>query len=149
MFGVGWQQNGLSHWAVRLGNDQALPGLAPRKLVGTGGVHLLEANEGSPLWKLGYRIAPECWGHGFATELACHGIEGAHACRDKPPVVDRMLPLSPASLTVAQRAGLRLRWEGRPSPSTVEAVGEASVKRLILAGRELGPEVLHWPAYRG
>lgn len=124
-------------------------GLAPGQLVGTGGVHLCGTEAASPMWNLGYRLVPECWGHGFATELARHAVERAHACRAGIPVVARVLSSNPASIKVAQEAGLQLRWQGAPSPSTVKAVGEASVTRLILADRELDPESLHWLVSRG
>lgn len=148
-FGSGWREHGLSHWVVRLGEAGAYPPLEPGRVLGTGGVHLFAAVAGQHVWNLGYRLDPACWGHGFATELARYAVERAHAARESVPVIARVLSTNPASVKVAQKAGLQLRWEGPPSPQTAAAVGDGSVSRLILADRELDGDVLAWLVSRG
>lgn len=149
MFGAGWREHGLSHWVVRLGEAGAYLLLEPGQVLGTGGVHLFAAVAGKQVWNLGYRLDPACWGHGFATELARYAVERAHAARESVPVIARVLSTNPASVKVAQKAGLQLRWEGSPSPQTAAAVGDGSVSRLILADRELDGDVLAWLVSRG
>ncbi|MFL4475978.1 GNAT family N-acetyltransferase [Paeniglutamicibacter sp. MACA_103] len=149
MFGTGWREHGLSHWVVRVGEDGANPGLERGRVLGTGGVHLFETEAGSRIWNLGYRLDPACWGHGFATELARTAVASAGEKLAEVPVIARVLSTNPASVKVAQKAGLQLRWEGSPSPQTVAAVGDESVTRLILADRELEPEVRDWLVSRG
>ena len=149
MFGAGWREHGLSQWVVRLRDDVAYPGLEQGRVLGTGGVHLFETDAGASVWNLGYRLDPACWGHGFATELARRAVAGAGETLAEVPVIARVLSTNPASSKVAQRAGLRLRWEGAPSAQTLAAVGDESARRLILSDRELDDDVLAWLVSRG
>ena len=61
----------------------------------------------------------------------------------------RVLSTNPASAKVAQKAGLQLRWEGPAGVQSAAAAGEAALTRLILADRELEPDVLAWLVSRG
>lgn len=149
MFHAGWKSNGLAAWVVRLGSAQGLPGLAPSQLLGTGGVNLIQTGAGTEIWNLGYRLDPACWGHGFATELATYAVERARATRKEVPVMARVLSTNAPSARVAQKAGLQLRWEGPAAVQTAAAAGGAAPTRLILADRELEPEVLEWLVSRG
>ena len=149
MFHGGWKANGLAAWVVRLRSDQGLPGLAPGRLLGTGGVNLVQTGAETEVWNLGYRLDPACWGHGFATELATYAVESARATRTGVPVIARVLSSNPSSARVAQKAGLQLRWEGPAAVQSAAAAGEAALTRLILADRELEPGVLQWLVSRG
>ena len=149
MFHAGWKANGLAAWVVRLGSNDSYPDLAPGQLLGTGGVNLIQTGAETEVWNLGYRLDPACWGHGFATELATHAVERARATRKDVPVMARVLSTNPASAKVAQKAGLQLRWEGPAAVQSAAAAGEAAPTRLILADRELEPDVLAWLVSRG
>ncbi|MET0871150.1 MAG: GNAT family N-acetyltransferase [Paeniglutamicibacter terrestris] len=149
MFGSGWQENGLSHWVVRLASDGQYPGLKQGQVLGTGGVHLFETPSGSRFWNLGYRLDPTCWGQGFATELAQRAVACAGETLAAVPVIARVLSTNPASAKVALKAGLALKWSGEPSAKTRAAVGRDSVQRLIFADRTLAPEVLDYLVSRG
>lgn len=149
MFGSGWREHGLSHWIIRQGSGGQPPGLEHGQVLGTGGVHLFEADPGGRIWNLGYRLAPACWGHGFATELARRAVESAGETLAEVPVIARVLSTNPASAKVAAKAGLRLLWTGEASKKTRAAVGSESVQRLIFADRSLAPETLDWLISRG
>ncbi|WP_411732795.1 GNAT family N-acetyltransferase [Paeniglutamicibacter sp.] len=149
MFGRGWEEHGLSHWVVRLGSDGQHPGLKQGQVLGTGGVHLFETDDESKIWNLGYRLDPECWGQGFATELAQRAVVCAGETQAEVPVVARVLSTNPASAKVAAKAGLQLLWAGEASEKTRAAVGRESVQRLIFADRILAPGVLDWLVSRG
>lgn len=149
MFGRGWQEHGLSHWVLRLGNSGTYPGLVPGQVLGTGGVHLFEMGAGPSVWNLGYRLEPGGWGHGFATRLARHALTKAGETRAEVPVIARVLSTNPASARVAAKVGLRLLWTGEASQKTRASVGLDSVQRLIFADRTLEPEVLEWLISRG
>ncbi len=149
MFHAGWKANGLAGWVVRLGSAGNHPGPAPGQLLGTGGVNLVQTGAETEVWNLGYRLDPDCWGHGFATELATYAVERARATRKGVPVIARVLSTNPSSARVAQKAGLQLRWEGPAAVQRTAAAGEAAPVRLILADRELEPGVLEWLVSRG
>ncbi|WP_181578455.1 GNAT family N-acetyltransferase [Arthrobacter sp. AQ5-05] len=149
MFHAGWKANGLAAWVLRPGSDEGLPGLAPGRLLGTGGVNLVQAGAESAVWNLGYRLDPACWGRGFATELATYAVDRARATGKDVPVIARVLSSNPSSTRVAQKAGLQLRWEGPAGVQGAAAAGEVAVTRLILADRELEPGVLQWLVSRG
>lgn len=149
MFGRGWQEHGLSHWVLRLGNSGTYPGLVPGQVLGTGGAHLIETGAGPSVWNLGYRLDPDGWGHGFATSLARQALTSAGETRAEVPVIARVLSTNPASARVAVKVGLQLLWTGEASQKTRASVGLESVQRLIFADRTLEPEVLEWLISRG
>jgi RimJ/RimL family protein N-acetyltransferase len=131
---AGWRVHGLDSWTVRL----ALPvaGVAAGAVVGLGGVSPREPDH----WNLGYRLAPDVWGHGLATELALAAVEAAHEHAPDRPVVVRALATNPASLAVARRAGLA---------EVLRGPREDGLVRVVLADRELAPDVLDGVAALG
>lgn len=149
MFDSGWREHGLSHWVVRPGSDGRHAGLKQGQVLGTGGVHLFETDDGNKIWNLGYRLDPDCWGQGFATELAQRAVVCAGKTQAEVPVIARVLSTNPASVKVAAKAGLQLLWAGEAAEKTRAAVGRESVQRLIFADRTLAPEVLDWLVSRG
>lgn len=149
MFREGWSVHGLSNWVVRLGLHHEDPLLRPGMFLGTGGVHLFDPPPAGPFWNLGYRFAPQGWGRGFATEVASKAVAMARDAKPTAPVIARVLSTNPASAKVAQKAGLKLAWEGAPSEETIAAVGQKSVRRLIFADRDLEPGMLDWLVSRG
>ena len=144
-----WREHGLGSWIARLRHDAALPGLEPGKLVGSGGVNLFPAGVHGTFWNLGYRLHPDCWGHGLATELAIHAIRCAQDVRPETPVVARVLTTNPASIAVVKKAGLFEIWEGMPSKATCKMLDGIPAKRIILAEGMPSAELLDWRASLG
>ena len=115
-----WSAHGFGLWTIRLPDGT---------VAGTCGAFV----NALPVWNLGYRLSPAVWGHGLASEVAVAAVEAAQAADLTLPVVARVLSTNPASSRVAAKAGLTLRWRGRPTEGP---------KRLIHADRALEPELL-------
>lgn len=147
-----WSEHGLGSWIVRLRHDMALPGLEPEiipglepgMMVGSGGVNLFPAGKHGAFWNLGYRLHPDCWGYGLATELSIYAIRCAQTVRPEAPVIARVLSTNPASVAVAQKAGLRVMWEGEPAEATCKVLDGVQANRIILADRRPSAKVLDW-----
>lgn len=147
-----WQEYGLGSWIVRLRHETALPGLEPEAIpgmepgmvIGGGGVNLFHAGKHGEFWNLGYRLHPDSWGHGLATELSIHAIYCAQEVRPDAPVVARVLSTNPASVAVAQKAGLSIIWEGKPSDATFKLLDGVPANRIILADRMPSAGTLKW-----
>jgi len=97
---------GFGYHAVVL--RQPIGVLPAGAFVGTAGAAMLSFG----VWNLGYRFAPEAWGHGLATEAARASLVSARAAQPDIPVTARALANNPASFRVLQRIGLRLLWRG-------------------------------------
>jgi len=107
----GRARHGLASWAVRVAADGSF--------VGLGGVDMTAAG----VWNLGYRLAPDVWGRGFATEIARAAVEAAAQIAPGVAVTGRVLTSNPASAAVLAKAGLSLVWQGStatPLPAGVE-----------------------------
>lgn len=130
-----WAAHELGAWAIRSAGPDRGGILPAHRFLGTGGVNMTPAS----VWNLGYRLAPETWGRGFATEIALAAVEAATSQAPVCPVTARVMSNNPASAAVAQRAGLDLIWEG---PS------QALVKRgtwgQIYANGEVSETALEW-----
>ncbi|SDI86425.1 Protein N-acetyltransferase, RimJ/RimL family [Frankineae bacterium MT45] len=142
----GWAETGLHYWAARLRVDVPAesgstadvastiePALVAGEFVGAGGCML----RGGVVWNLCYRLRPEAWGHGFATEIA-RAAQAAAAQRDPDvPVIAYLVEQNEGSRRTAERAGLRLAARvpdaGNPDPT---------VMRLIYADRPLSAQAL-------
>lgn len=99
-------RHGLGVWAVRTVDDSVLP---RGTFIGSGGVSMTDAG----VWNLGYRLSPETWGNGFATELARAAVQAAHDVAPQVGVTARVLTNNPASAAVIAKSGLSLVWQGR------------------------------------
>lgn len=130
-----WATAGLGPWAVRVAEASASAGLPAGTFIGTGGVMMTPVS----VWNLGYRLSPESWGRGFATELAHAAVDAASAVDADRPVTARVLSNNPASGTVAVRAGLSLIWLG-PSTATVES----GMWGQIYSDRDVSPSEMEW-----
>lgn len=120
-----WERDGLGPWMVR---SRDRPHGSDGPLLGHGGVDLREG----AFWNLGYRLAAEAHGHGYATEVARAGVAAARRHRGEVPVIAYLLEHNHASRRVAEKVGLALRLRGpdagNPDPEAV---------RLVLADRPL------------
>lgn len=134
---------GFAHCAVVL--REPLGELPAGVFLGSAGAKMLDFDA----WNLGYRFAPEAWGHGFATEAATASLSAAQATRPDTPVTARVLGNNAGSIRVLERIGLELQWQGRSArlggsdddhPSTPG--GTTHLDRVIYADRALGDETL-------
>lgn len=117
-----WQRDGSGIWVVRRHGETGL--------IGYGGCSL----RAGAFWNLGYRLAPEAQGAGYATEVAAAGLAAARAARPDLPVVAYLLEHNTGSARVAERVGLTRRHRapdaGNPDPDAI---------RLVYADRPLTP----------
>jgi RimJ/RimL family protein N-acetyltransferase len=125
---------GLGGWSVRVG-DHGLDDLAPGAFLGSGGVTMSAGGT----WNLGYRLRPESWGRGLATELARAAVDAAARVRPETAVTGRVLTNNPASAAVLRRVGLALVWQG-----TTADPAPAGVERQVWSDRELTPDERDW-----
>lgn len=111
-------KDGLGYWVVRkIGESDVL---------GWGGCAL---PRGRPWWNLTYRLTPQVWGRGYATEIAAAAIDAAHRVRPETPVLAFVMAGNVRSVRVLAHVGLSLYWRGpdRTNPT---------LTRLIYLDRE-------------
>ena len=95
-----WAERGYGYWAVE----------RERHVVGFGGLMLLHGwRDGEDVLNLYYRLEPESWGHGYATETSRAALELAAAELPHLLVVARIRPGNVESTRVAERSGLTRR----------------------------------------
>lgn len=124
--------HGCGSWSIRVSADGERG-----PIVGVGGATWSSAGS----WNLGYRLAPEAWGRGFATEVARAAIVHARRAEPDAPVTARVLVTNPASVRILDRVGLTRVWRGLPPrASHMPAPG---VERLMYSDRRLGRPVLN------
>lgn len=123
-----WSSKDLGPWGVYLRER-------PSEFVGVGGVELVDGK----VWDLKYRLRPDLWGNGYATEIS-------HAATDAIRRIDPSLPLTarvttnhPASFHILEKLGLKQVWEGRRI-GTEDDPSEPNVR--IYADRDLSDDVL-------
>lgn len=121
-------EHGCGSWAMRLVEDGPLG-----PLLGVGGATWSTVG----CWNLGYRLAPEAWGKGFATEVARAGIVHARRAEPDAPVTARVLATNPASIRVLDHVGLTQVWRGVPRDRTLVA---ADAERIVFSDRRLSAE---------
>ena len=93
-----WGRLGIGYWAVEQeGVVIGIGGLRPAVL------------HGRDCWNLYYRLRPEAWGRGFATQLAREAVAVAQDRDRALPVVARTRPTNTRAQRVASAAGLARR----------------------------------------
>lgn len=127
---------GFGHCAVVL--REPVGGLAPGSFIGSAGASMLPFGA----WNLGYRFAPEAWGHGLAGEAARVSLEAARSTQPEAPVTARVLASNPASVRVLERLDLELVWSGISSTAPASADDTTHLERLVFADRSLADETL-------
>lgn len=120
-----WDEAGLGSWVVRLRETG--------EVIGNGGCTAIGADaEGGALWNVGYRIAADHHGRGYATELARAGVARAREIDAERPLIAFLVEHNRASAHVAEKLGFALVHRapdvGNPDPS---------VMRLVYADRPL------------
>lgn len=120
-----WNRVGLGSWVVHLRETF--------QVIGYGGCSLLA----DTVWNLGYRLAADEHGKGYATELAREAVRQAGLVRPELPVIAYLLEHNAASARVAEKLGFELVYRGpdagNPDPKAV---------RLVYASRALTAEEL-------
>ena len=101
-----WRQVAMiiGHWELRGFGLWAVEERATGRLIGRIGCH---EPEGWPGFELGYALAREAWGHGYAREGA--GAALAYARRDlgRDTIISLIRPANRASIAVAEHFGAR------------------------------------------
>lgn len=128
--------SGFGHCAVVL--REPVGTLRPGSFIGSAGAAILPFDA----WNLGYRLAPDAWGHGLAGEAARVSLGAARAARPEAPVTARVLAGNPASVRVLERLELDLVWQGASSAAPSGADDTTHLERLIFADRPLDDETL-------
>ncbi|MDQ3651791.1 MAG: GNAT family N-acetyltransferase [Acidobacteriota bacterium] len=95
-----WHLRGYGHWAV----EEKATG----QLVGR--IGFLNP-EGWPAFEIGWTLARESWGRGYATEGARRALEYAFTELERNHVISLIAPENQASIKVAERLGERLESE--------------------------------------
>jgi RimJ/RimL family protein N-acetyltransferase len=128
----------VGHWALRGYGMLAVEEKATGEFIGRAGFF---NPEGWPGFEIGWTLARERWGHGFATEAAHRLLAHAFTELRRDHVISVIHPENAASIRVAERIGERLErktdlnggevfiygitreaWEARPD----RAVGRTS-----------------------
>ncbi|WP_257455551.1 GNAT family N-acetyltransferase [Archangium lipolyticum] len=106
-----WEHHGVGYWIVERRD-------VPGSVVGFGGVRHKEL-EGQRVLNLAYRLVPQGWGSGYATEMARRALELARKHIPDVPVVAIINLENVPSLRVAERLGMRrdriIDYQGIPS----------------------------------
>lgn len=102
-----WQQMAsfLGQWELRGHGQWALEERASGRMVGRAGLHHPERDEWPGL-EVGWTLAPDAWGRGYATEAGRAALTYAFDVLDAPEVVSVIAPDNTRSQAVARRLGL-------------------------------------------
>lgn len=103
-----WDTHGYGRWAIE----------HQQRVVGFGGVSHRAGWDGL---NLGYFLAPEAWGRGFATEVATEVLAWARQYLPHVPVFAVVRPGNAASIRVLEKVGLQQQ------PGTVELQDEPAL----------------------
>lgn len=125
---LSWTAVGLGVWTVRTRSDESIIGYGGCAILGTGA---------AAVWNLGYRLAADEHGKGYATELARAAIARARSTSPDVPVIAYLLESNTSSARVAEKVGFTLVHRapdaGNPDPAAI---------RLVYADRALTPAQL-------
>lgn len=104
------ERYGFDDWAVA---ERSNPG----EIIGFGGLFVSQLKD-RQVNTLGYRFAPESWGKGYATELACRALQYGFDELKLPEIVAALHENNIASRRVLEKAGLILTHEVEDSEAT-------------------------------
>jgi ribosomal-protein-alanine N-acetyltransferase len=130
------QAHGFGMNAVRL--REPVGALAPGTFVGVAGANMMAFGA----WNLGYRFAPEAWGHGLAVESARLSLQGARDSAPEAPVTARVLANNTASIRLLERLDLEVAWRGASSAEPTSPGDTTHLERLVFSDRALDDETL-------
>ncbi len=97
-----WQMRGYGHWAVEEKSSGRM----------IGRIGFLQP-EGWPGFEIGWTLARDSWGKGYATEGARRALDYAFKDLDQPHVISLIHPDNAASIKVAERLGETMEGKTR------------------------------------
>jgi len=109
-----WQTHGFGHWAIAE-RDQ------PDSLIGFGGLMHRSVAGHAGLY-LYYRITPQAWGRGLASEMAQYAFEQAFDQRREGAVVAAVLPNNAPTRKTLEGLGLRPKGSLADGPGSAAAL---------------------------
>lgn len=109
-----WQAHGFGHWAIAERDK-------PETLIGFGGLMHRSVAGHAGLY-LYYRITPQAWGRGLASEMALHAMEQAFGQRHEAAVVAAVLPSNAPTRRTLECLGLRLKGALADGPGSAAAL---------------------------
>ena len=98
----------LGHWLLRGYGMWAIESKGTGEMIGRAGFIF---PEGWPGFELGWMVAKQYWGRGYATEAAAAALEYAHNELDKPRVISLIRRDNLPSIRVAEKIGARFDSE--------------------------------------
>lgn len=109
-----WQSRGFGHWAIaereQPDNLIGFGGLMHRSVAGHAGLYLY------------YRITPQAWGRGLASEMALYALDQAFEQRHDGAVVAAVLPNNAPTRKTLEGIGLRLKGTLADGPGSAAAL---------------------------
>lgn len=109
-----WQTHGFGHWAIAEREQ-------PDQLIGFGGLMHRSVADHSGLF-LYYRITPQAWGRGLASEMAQYAMAQAFEQRREGSVVAAVLPSNAPTRKTLEGLGLRLKGSLADGPGSAAAL---------------------------
>ncbi|WP_056914158.1 MULTISPECIES: GNAT family N-acetyltransferase [unclassified Roseateles] len=109
-----WQARGFGHWAIAE-RDQ------PDSLIGFGGL-MHRSVAGHVGLYLYYRITPQAWGRGLASEMAQYAFTQAFEQHRESSVVAAVLPSNAPTRKTLECLGLRLKGSLADGPGSAAAL---------------------------
>ncbi|WP_233374515.1 GNAT family N-acetyltransferase [Roseateles cellulosilyticus] len=111
---VHWRAYGFGHWAIAWRER-------PDELIGFGGLMRRSVAGHAGLY-LYYRITPQAWGRGLASEMALHAFQQAFEQRQEPSVIAAVLPNNVPTRKTLDSLGLRLKGTVSDGPGSAAAL---------------------------
>lgn len=109
-----WQAHGFGHWAIAERER-------PEQLIGFGGLMNRSVAGHAGLY-LYYRITPQAWGRGLASEMALHAMAQAFELRRGNAVAAAVLPNNAPTRKTLEGIGLRLKGTLADGPGSAAAL---------------------------
>lgn len=109
-----WRSHGFGHWAI--GEREQ-----PDRIIGFGGVMHRSVAGHAGLF-LYYRITPQAWGRGLASEMALHAFTQAFEQRGERAVVAAVLPSNAPTRKTLESLGLRPKATLADGPGSAAAL---------------------------
>lgn len=132
-----WQVHGFGHWAIAERGE-------PDSLIGFGGLMHRSVAGHAGLY-LYYRITPQAWGRGLASEMAQYAFEQAFAQRREGAVVAAVLPHNAPTRKTLEGLGLRLKGSLAEGPGSAALLYELGADRWATLPRS-EPEAVAFAA---
>lgn len=109
-----WQTRGFGHWAIAEREQ-------PDTLIGFGGLMHRSVAGHAGLY-LYYRITPQAWGRGLASEMAQYAFEQAFGQHHESSVVAAVLPSNAPTRKTLENLGLRIKGSLADGPGSDPAL---------------------------